>query len=202
MKIKNLKINKKVVIALLVGAVTLHLVGNFKEEPISISEEVVYSQANEREQEFQYVQEIGVPGESFTLAMEYQCEPEKEEYQTVDEDVLGDRELSLKLNTKDLPEGTSVYIENVNVDTTGTQEPFVFKSEEESLEVGAPISNEMTYYKTHMFWDKDMDEANSTQPFYATYDLLIRDEQMTRNVRVQTSFMVDVHQQTNTGKTR
>ena len=59
-------------------------------------------------------QVIEVPGQSFKLVVNYQCELQEDERWTV----TSDKQMNMEIRTDGLPEGTQVYIDNVHTDTT------------------------------------------------------------------------------------
>jgi hypothetical protein len=59
-------------------------------------------------------QVIEVPGQSFKLVVNYQCELQEDERWTV----TSDKQMNMEIRTDGLPAGMQVYIDNVHTDTT------------------------------------------------------------------------------------
>ena len=107
---------KKVGAVLLVGAMVFTLTGCMEREVstnANTSYDVIDTTSNEA-LEKGITQIIDVPGESFKLVVNYQCELQEDERWTV----TSDKQINTEIRTDGLPAGTQVYIDNVHTDTT------------------------------------------------------------------------------------
>lgn len=107
---------KKVGAALVVGAMVFTLTGCMEREVstnANTSYDVIDTTSNEA-LENGITQIIDVPGESFKLVVNYQCELQEDERWTV----TSDKQINTEIRTDGLPAGTQVYIDNVHTDTT------------------------------------------------------------------------------------
>ena len=107
---------KKVGAVLVVGAMVFTLTGCMEREVstnANTSYDVIDTTSNEA-LEKGITQIIDVPGESFKLVVNYQCELQEDERWTV----TSDKQINTEIRTDGLPAGTQVYIDNVHTDTT------------------------------------------------------------------------------------
>lgn len=107
---------KKVGAVLVVGAMVFTLTGCMEREVstnANTSYDVIDTTSNEA-LENGITQIIDVPGESFKLVVNYQCELQEDERWTV----TSDKQINTEIRTDGLPAGTQVYIDNVHTDTT------------------------------------------------------------------------------------
>lgn len=107
---------KKVGAVLVVGAMVFTLTGCMEREVstnANTSYDVIDTTSNEA-LENGITQIIDVPGESFKLVVNYQCELQEDERWTV----TSDKQINTEIRTDGLPSGTQVYIDNVHTDTT------------------------------------------------------------------------------------
>ena len=107
---------KKVGAVLVVGAMVFALTGCMEREVstnANTSYDVIDTTSNEA-LENGITQIIDVPGESFKLVVNYQCELQEDERWTV----TSDKQINTEIRTDGLPAGTQVYIDNVHTDTT------------------------------------------------------------------------------------
>ena len=101
---------------LVVGAMVFTLTGCMEREVstnANTSYDVIDTTSNEA-LENGITQIIDVPGESFKLVVNYQCELQEDERWTV----TSDKQINTEIRTDGLPVGTQVYIDNVHTDTT------------------------------------------------------------------------------------
>ena len=107
---------KKVGAVLVVGAMVFTLTGCMEREVstnANTSYDVIDTTSNEA-LENGITQIIDVPGESFKLVVNYQCELQEDERWTV----TSDKQMNTEIRTDGLPAGTHVYMDNVHTDTT------------------------------------------------------------------------------------
>ena len=107
---------KKVGAVLVVGAMVFTLTGCMEREVstyANTSYDVIDTTSNEA-LENGITQVIEVPGESFKLVVNYQCELKEDERWTI----TSDKKLNMEIRTDGLTSGTQVYIDNVHTDTT------------------------------------------------------------------------------------
>ena len=107
---------KKAGAVLVVGAMVFTLTGCMEREVstnANTSYDVIDTTSNEA-LEKGITQIIDVPGESFKLVVNYQCELQEDERWTV----TSDKQINTEIRTDGLPAGTQVYIDNVHTDTT------------------------------------------------------------------------------------
>lgn len=107
---------KKAGAVLVVGAMVFTLTGCMEREVstnANTSYDVIDTTSNEA-LENGITQIIDVPGESFKLVVNYQCELQEDERWTV----TSDKQINTEIRTDGLPAGTQVYIDNVHTDTT------------------------------------------------------------------------------------
>ena len=107
---------KKVGAVLVVGAMVFTLTGCMEREVstnANTSYDVIDTTSNEA-LENGITQIIDVPGESFKLVVNYQCELQEDERWTV----TSDKQINTEIRTDGLPAGTQVYLDNVHTDTT------------------------------------------------------------------------------------
>lgn len=107
---------KKAGAVLVVGAMVFTLTGCMEREVstnANTSYDVIDTTSNEA-LENGITQIIDVPGESFKLVVNYQCELQEDERWTV----TSDKQINTEIRTDGLPVGTQVYIDNVHTDTT------------------------------------------------------------------------------------
>lgn len=113
-KTKNML--KKASCVLVVGAMTFCLTGCMEREVstnANTSYDIIDTTSNEG-LENGITQIIDVPGESFKLVVNYECELKDGEKWTV----TSDKKLNIEIRTDGLPAGIEVYIDNVHTDTT------------------------------------------------------------------------------------
>ena len=96
-------------------------------------------------------QVIEVPGQSFKLVVNYQCELQEDERWTV----TSDKQMNMEIRTDGLPAGMQVYIDNVHTDTTiCSYYPTVDGVTQDTMDdrihnaqmLGFPISDSNAYY--------------------------------------------------------
>lgn len=107
---------KKAGAVLVVGAMVFTLTGCMEREVstnANTSYDVIDTTSNEA-LENGITQIIDVPGETFKLVVNYQCELQEDERWTV----TSDKQINTEIRTDGLPAGTQVYIDNVHTDTT------------------------------------------------------------------------------------
>ena len=107
---------KKVGAVLVVGAMVFTLTGCMEREVstnANTSYDVIDTTSNEA-LENGITQVIEVPGESFKLVVNYQCELKEDERWTI----TSDKKLNMEIRTDGLTSGTQVYFDNVHTDTT------------------------------------------------------------------------------------
>ena len=94
---------------------------------------------------------IEVPGQSFKLVVNYQCELQDDERWTV----TSDKQMNMEIRTDGLPAGIQVYIDNVHTDTTiCSYYPQVDGITQDTMDdrihnaqmLGFPISDSNAYY--------------------------------------------------------
>ncbi len=94
---------------------------------------------------------IEVPGQSFKLVVNYQCELQDDERWTV----TSDKQMNMEIRTDGLPAGMQVYIDNVHTDTTiCSYYPQVDGITQDTMDdrihnaqmLGFPISDSNAYY--------------------------------------------------------
>lgn len=97
------------------------------------------------------VSTIKVPGEKFNIEAEYTCIELGDKYWRI----TSDKKIQMKVCTKDLPEDTKVWIDNVHIDTTtvatkkemdGITQDSMDDHIHNSNMMGFPISNDINYY--------------------------------------------------------
>ena len=113
---KNKNLLKKAGCVLVVGAMVFTLTGCMEREVATnanTSYDVIDTTSNEA-LENGITQIIDVPGETFKLVINYQCELQDDERWTV----TSDKQLNMEIRTDGLPADTKVYIDNVHTDTT------------------------------------------------------------------------------------
>lgn len=107
---------KKASCVLVAGAMTFCLTGCMEREVstnANTSYDIIDTTSNEG-LENGITQIIDVPGESFKLVVNYECELKDGEKWTV----TSDKKLNIEIRTDGLPADTEVYIDNVHTDTT------------------------------------------------------------------------------------
>jgi hypothetical protein len=96
-------------------------------------------------------QVIDVPGQSFKLVVDYQCELQQDERWTI----TSDKQMNMEIRTDGLPNGYEVYIDNVHTDTTiCSYYPTVDGVTQDTMDdrihnaqmLGFPISDSNSYY--------------------------------------------------------
>jgi hypothetical protein len=96
-------------------------------------------------------QVIEVPGQSFKLVVNYQCELQEDERWTV----TSDKRMNMEIRTDGLPAGMQVYIDNIHTDTTiCSYYPTVDGVTQDTMDdrihnaqmLGFPISDSNAYY--------------------------------------------------------
>ena len=94
---------------------------------------------------------IDVPGQSFKLVVNYQCELQEDERWTV----TSDKQMNMEVRTDGLPEGVQVFIDNIHTDTTiCSYYPTVDGVTQDTMDdrihnaqmLGFPISDSNAYY--------------------------------------------------------
>lgn len=112
---KTKKVLKKVGCVLVSGVMVFSLSACSREVATNAntSYDVIDTTSNEA-LEKGITQIIDVPGESFKLVVNYQCELQEDERWTV----TSDKQINTEIRTDGLPAGTQVYIDNVHTDTT------------------------------------------------------------------------------------
>ncbi len=148
------KLSKKGKYVLLAGCLgaSLLLSGCGPKE-VSTNAEIAYDiidAGNEQALEEGVVQEREVPGQDFKLVIRYKCELEEDEKWVV----TSDKKLNIEICTDGLPEGYSVYIDNVHIDTTicsnyptmdGITQDTMDDRIHNSLMLGFPIADDLYY---------------------------------------------------------
>lgn len=146
-RIKKLKI--RAVALALVATSALSLTGCDEKELAPAEEYDVVEQGDNLNKGLQQI--IEVPGQEFKLVTEYSCDSSsKREWR-----ITSDKFLYIRAYTKNLPEGTEVYIDNVHIDTSikskyaivdGILQDSMDDHVHSSQLIGFPISNNTSYY--------------------------------------------------------
>ena len=96
-------------------------------------------------------QVIDVPGQTFKLVVNYQCELQEDERWTV----TSDKQMNMEVRTDGLPEGVYVFIDNIHTDTTicsyypqvdGVTQDTMDDRIHNAQMLGFPISDSNAYY--------------------------------------------------------
>lgn len=96
-------------------------------------------------------QVIEIPGQTFKLVVNYQCELQDDERWTV----TSDKKMNIEIRTDGLPAGTQVFIDNVHTDTTiCSYFPAVDGITQDTMDdrihnaqmMGFPVSDSIAYY--------------------------------------------------------
>lgn len=149
---KTKKLLKKAGCVLVAGVMVFSLTGCMEREVstnANTSYDVIDTTSNEA-LENGITQVIAVPGESFKLVVNYQCELQEDERWTV----TSDKQINTEIRTDGLPAGTQVYIDNVHTDTTicsyypqvdGVTQDTMDDRIHNAQMLGFPISDSNTY---------------------------------------------------------
>lgn len=153
-KLSLKKDNLKRILALSGVILTTSLTGCM-EKAITEDATAIYDVIDSNEGEVKIdPQVLDVEGEDFKLVVEYSLDPESAKQWKI----TSDKKLFMKVYTKDLPEDTKVYIDNVHTDTTivstseemnGITQDSMDDRIHNSLMYGFPINDETSLYATN-----------------------------------------------------
>lgn len=118
MKIKNLKVNRRLLKSLAcLGCCVVMSTGlsGCTEKVVMDDAEAIYDVIDSNGENIEIIpQEIDVPGESFKLVVEYSLDDNASKKWRITDN----KKITTKVYTKGLPEDVKVYIDNVHTDTT------------------------------------------------------------------------------------
>jgi len=171
-KVKNLKV--RVAALVLAASSTFSLTGCIEREMAPQEEYDVVIQGDDDSFSKGLVQTLDVPGESFKLVTEYNCDSaSKREWR-----ITSDKFLYYSVKTSGLPEGTEVYIDNAHFDTSikskyasvdGILQDSMDDRVHSSQLIGFPVSDTTIYYGVNAIEGCNQDFINGTFYGYNGY---------------------------------